>query len=387
MKGFFRRLREIWIIAGITLLIFLFIELFFRIFFLFSSDPDPRIHADCYKNADWVADYYKEFNNCNASTWESYVYWRRIHFEGQFINVTKDQLRKTVFQHNPSSDYDPLITIYMFGGSAMWGTGVRDEYTLPSLLGKELTKKGYRVEIINYGESGYVSSQELIELQLQLRAGYIPDLVIFYDGANDMFSSLQQNKAGLPQNENNREKEFNTLSEKKKSFLVFFESLKTLATMKFIRQKFISEPDHEALLSEYNLNQLAEETIRVYNENLRLVFSLAEGYNFHSVFYWQPLIFFKDSKSAYEKSELEKADWSKPFIQLSRDNLSGSEIHLENLDFYDLSNFFVTESEPIFIDWCHVGEYGNTRLAKRIAKDVSPICDSLIIQRERDYPQ
>jgi len=269
----------------------------------------------------------------------------------------------------------------------MWGTGVRDEYTLPSLLSKELTKKGFRVEITNFGESGYVSTQELIELQLQLRNGNIPDLMIFYDGANDLFSTLQQGKAGIPQNEYNRKKEFNTLKEKKKSLLVFLESLQTLATMKFIRQKFSSEPDHEALIKDYNLNQLAEETIRIYNENLRLIYSISKDYNFRTIFYWQPLLFYKKTRSAYENTELEKVSWSKPFIELSRDHLSGAEIHLDKLDFYDLSDFFSEETTPVFIDWCHVGEYGNTRLAKRLMKDVAPVCDSLLVQKDTNNLQ
>ncbi len=382
MSGFFQRLRDIWVIAGITMLLFVFIEIFFRIYFLFASNPDPRVNADCYQEADWVEAYYKEFNECNSSEWESYIYWRRKPYEGKYININDERLRKTIFQQNPSSDFDPLIRIFMFGGSALWGTGVRDEYTLASLLGKELTKRGYRVSVRNFGESGYVSTQELIELELQLRKGHIPDLVIFYDGANDLFSTLQQQEAGIPQNESNRKKEFNTLKEKKKSFLVFFESLQTLATMKFIQQKFLPEPDHASRIAGYNLEKLAEESIGVYNENLRLAYALSREYGFKSVFYWQPLLFFKQVRSESEQAEFEKMNWTQSFFELGRAQLSGDEIHMDNLDFYDISEFFNNESVPVFIDWCHVGEYGNTRLAKRLAQDTAPVCDSLLVQKE-----
>ena len=57
----------------------------------------------------------------------------------------------------------------------------------------------------------------MMELFLQLREGNIPDLVVFYDGVNDVFSAYQQGKAGIPQNENNREKEFNSIRSKKRS--------------------------------------------------------------------------------------------------------------------------------------------------------------------------
>ena len=386
MRGFFNRLKDIWVIAGITILLFILIELFFRIYFLFSSDPDPRIQADCYNNADWVEAYYSEFNACNESSWKPYVYWRRNPFKGTYINIDDDGIRKTIYQNNPSSDYDPLIRIFMFGGSAMWGTGARDEYTLASLLGKELSKKGFRVQITNFGESGYVNTQELIELQLELRKGNIPDLVIFYDGANDLFSTLQQGKAGIPQNEFNRMKQFNTLTNKKRSALVFFKSLQTLATVKFIRQKFGSEPDREAALKEFNLPKLAEETIGVYNENLRLIYALSEAYGFHSVFYWQPLIFNKNIRTEYENTEFEKMKWASQFAGLTIENLTDDEIHLDNLDFYDLSRFFENETAPVYVDWCHVGEYGNSKLAKQIAQNVIPVCDSILAKTEKQLP-
>ena len=61
------------------------------------------------------------------------------------------------------------------------------------------------------GESGYVNTQSLLALELELRGGNVPDEVIFYDGVNDVFSTFQNNEAGLPQNEQNRATEFNLL--------------------------------------------------------------------------------------------------------------------------------------------------------------------------------
>lgn len=383
MSGFFHRLRDIWVIAGITLLLLIFLEIFFRIYFSFNASDDARIQADCYQGAEWTKAYYKEFSECNESSWKPYLYWRRNPFEGNYINIDEKGLRKTIYQHNPSSDYDPLIRIFMFGGSAMWGTGVRDEYTLASLLGKELTKKGFHVEISNYGESGYVNSQELIELQLELRKGNIPDVVLFYDGANDLFSAIQQGKAGLPQNEDNRKAEFNTLKQKKRSAMVFAKSLQTLATMKFIHQKFMSEPDHEATIATYSLPKLAEETIQVYNENLRLIYALSNDYGFHSVFYWQPLLFAKNNRTEYENLAFEKMKWVSQFAELSTENLNDQEVHLDNLDFYDLSNFFENETDPVFVDWCHVGEFGNTKIAKQMARNIAPVCDSILVKSKQ----
>ena len=45
-------------------------------------------------------------------------------------------------------------------------------------------------------------------LELELQRGNVPDVVIFYDGVNDVFSTFQNGASGLPQNEASRVEEF-----------------------------------------------------------------------------------------------------------------------------------------------------------------------------------
>lgn len=44
---------------------------------------------------------------------------------------------------------------------------------------------------MNYGENAYVSTQGLIHLILLLESGDVPDMVIFYDGVNDILAASQ----------------------------------------------------------------------------------------------------------------------------------------------------------------------------------------------------
>ena len=76
-------------------------------------------------------------------------------------------------------------TIFMFGGSTLWGTGSPDRNTIPSELQALL---GPEYDIYNFGETGYVSTQELNYLLHRLSLGDIPDTVIFYDGVNDGYA-------------------------------------------------------------------------------------------------------------------------------------------------------------------------------------------------------
>ena len=100
----------------------------------------------------------------------------------------------------------------MLGGSSLWGFGARDNETIPSLLARDLDQRGWRVDLKNLSEIGYVSTQELIALFRELQAGYRPDVVIFYDGVNDTTAALLlEGEAGLTTNEVNRRQEFNLL--------------------------------------------------------------------------------------------------------------------------------------------------------------------------------
>lgn len=376
MKSFFKRLGDIWLIFGVTLLILILIEIFFRGWFYFNSEDDPRIQADCYQNAEWVNDYYSEFYKCNVEEWESYVYWRRKPFEGKYINVDVNQYRKTIFENNNPIKANPDYRIFMFGGSTMWGSGVRDNYTIPSLLGAYLSKEGYYVEVINFGESGYVNSQEVLSLMKQLRLNNIPNLVIFYDGVNDVFSAFQQGIAGIPQNEFNRDKEFNTLNSKKRSLLVFFESLKSLATIRFITDLTNPEKKLNISYTDQELDILAQKTIDLYQENMRLVYSLGEQRDFKSIFYWQPTVFDKRNLSDYENKREQDVDFLRDFLKSVNKHVVTEKISHESMYYYNISDLFEDEIEPVYIDYCHVSEYGNAVIANRMTKDIISILET-----------
>ena len=376
MKSFFRRLSDIWLIFGITLLLFVLVEVFFIFYYLFKSGGDPRVHADCYQNAEWVDDYYKEFNACNVEEWESYVYWRRKPFEGKYINVDVNQRRKTVYADDNSIKLNPDYRIFMFGGSTMWGTGVRDEYTIPSLLGSYLSRKGYNVEVINFGESGYVTTQEVIELSLQLRQKNIPSIAIFFDGINDVFSAFQQGKAGIPQNEFNRKKEFNSLVSKKRAMTVFLESLKTLASARFMINLTRASRVHKVSYTDQELKSLALKTVDLYQENIRLVYALGEENGFRSIFYWQPTVFNKTTLSEYEKERMDEVEYLRSFLKSVNNSMVAGDVNHQSLYYYDISDIFKDEKKPVFIDYCHISEYGNSVIAKRMVKDIISVLET-----------
>ncbi|MGO9118307.1 MAG: SGNH/GDSL hydrolase family protein [Desulfomonilaceae bacterium] len=142
--------------------------------------------------------------------WEPYVYWRRERTEGRYVNVSESGVRRT-WTSKTSRTSDGPCRIWCFGGSTMWGDGARDKFTIPSHIAKILSQQmpSTNVEVVNFGEIAYVSTQEFLTLYMKLRQGERPDVVIFYDGVNDVYSAYHNKEVGLPQYEYDRRSDFN----------------------------------------------------------------------------------------------------------------------------------------------------------------------------------
>lgn len=93
-------------------------------------------------------------------------------------------------------------TVWVFGGSAAFGVGQRDERTIASELAKASWEAGTPIEVVNWGVHGDVHWMENRRLRAALTGGMEPpDLVVFYDGFNELntvnYVNLQQRASGL----------------------------------------------------------------------------------------------------------------------------------------------------------------------------------------------
>jgi lysophospholipase L1-like esterase len=275
----------------------------------------------------------------------------------------------------------------MFGGSTMWGTNARDAFTIPSIVAKTLEGRGMSVETINFGETGYVSTQEVISLLLQLRKGNIPDVAIFYDGVNDTYSAYQNQFAGIPQNESNREKEFNLLNPERLHDLKKSSvrgALNELSTVRFVKKLLLRlnlRKETKSMLQDDksdDKDSLAEQVIINYLGNMAIIKALAKSYGFRCVFYWQPTIFEKKDLSDYEKHVYggqEEQDITN-FYKKVYDVMRKTGSLRDDNTFHDISNIFADFQEPVYVDWFHLTERGKNRIAQAMAEDLFPILKS-----------
>ncbi|MBI5713095.1 MAG: SGNH/GDSL hydrolase family protein [Chloroflexi bacterium] len=103
--------------------------------------------------------------------------------QGKYINVSNGK-RRTAFQ-----PIEVKNKVYLFGGSTIFSGEVPDEYTIASRLQQLLnTKFADRFTVENYGSTSVTLAQQFERLRtLQLAPG---DVVIFYDGVNDVTQAI-----------------------------------------------------------------------------------------------------------------------------------------------------------------------------------------------------
>lgn len=324
---------------------------------------EELLRAGATDDTAWVSGYVREAADLQ-SEWRSYVYWRMAARHGRYINVDRAGIRHT-WNPTPSPSPDQL-KIFMFGGSAMWGIGARDEFTIPSLVSKKLAHPpATPAWITNFGQLGWVNTQEVIALMLELQRGNIPDIAVFYDSSNDIFSAFQSGIAGIPQNELNRTAEFNVARDADLRPIL----LRRLAVFRWIERAVRAiggEPlDGRLRRRAASGELLAASVVDVYVRNFEVVDALASRFGFKARFFWQPTLPTKSNRSPEEQREMSRprntqtAELVGQVHKALRERIgTGRYPHI-----HELSGVFGNDGRMYFLDAVHLLEAGNERVA------------------------
>jgi hypothetical protein len=177
--------------------------------------------------------------------------------------------------------------------------------------------------------------------------------VLFFDGANDTYSAVQQGIAGIPQNEYHRASEFNQLN--------WRGPLEELALYRFAGglSRGLARSD-----SSTSDPQLARNVFDVYLSNVKTVQALSREYDFAFVFYWQPTVYTKRNLSPWEKQQADASYGAAFFRQVHEVFKQRAAAQSANL--CDLSDVFDGETRSMFFDPFHLSEEGNGLVADYI---------------------
>lgn len=136
----------------------------------------------------WARSRFAEQAAFEGSTFSAFLGTEMPDISSAHVNVA-DGRRAT--WHPPAQ---PQARVWFFGGSTAFGFGQRDEHTIPSEVARQAWSRGIALEVTNFGVPGDVNWMEHQRLRDALAsAEEPPDLVVFYDGWNDL--STQQDGA------------------------------------------------------------------------------------------------------------------------------------------------------------------------------------------------
>lgn len=364
-----------WTLVGLTLLLALLLEGGARIVSgvrAWRIGVDYRLGLDALRGTPWIEEYFDELFRSTDLEWRSYVYWRRRPFRGRYVNVDENGFRRT--WQDPRTPSTKPIRIFAFGGSTMWGMGARDEFTIASYLAKGLSEatSDARIEVTNFGELGYVSTQGLLSLEVALQRGNVPDVVVFYDGVNDAFSSFQNAVAGSPQNELRRRLSFENL--RLAALMELADGSAALAPLLRKVQDGVWLQAYERRTPEQR-HALARDTLELYRSNLEIAGALGRRYGFRSLFYWQPNVFSKRRPTDDERGIMEGLDLWREFFQATYEVVRSDGELARDPGFHDLQDVFGDSAQPYYFDCCHTNERANEIVAERMLPDVAALVD------------
>jgi lysophospholipase L1-like esterase len=359
-----------WAIVGLSLLLVLALDLAAATYYhLRSASSDGRWTRDAFRGEPWMGDFLREHQAADALDWHSYVYWRHKPHQGHYINVDGRGIRASWRDARPL-DAKP-IRIFVFGGSTMWGTGARDDFTIASQLAKKLADhlNGRPVEVTNFGELGYVSTQELLALELELRRGNVPDAVIFYDGVNDLGAAYQEGEPGIPQNELNRRIDFERPVASFVYGLMRESALLRPILWRIREQVWRSESAKRSAEQE---ERLARDAVLVYAANLSIIDGLARDFGFRALYFWQPVIFTKRHLTPDEQQAAAENGFMRDFFERANGMRRDAGL-LDHPGFHDISGIFDGVEEPIYFDFVHIAEHGNEMVAEAMLPHVAAL--------------
>jgi lysophospholipase L1-like esterase len=273
------------------------------------------------------------------------------------MNINNEGFRgPEILKDKPEDTY----RIFVVGGSTTFSIRVlSDQDTIPGHLQRNLDelKLDKKIEVINGGIDAQTSNDEL-QLITKKIVDYDPDLIIVYDGFNDIV-----NVPGKTKNRANDD----LFTKTWKQYLTFYDT------------PFIIGGIIESIKNPVNslvLNTEWEEKTRIWKQNMISICELGNTKGFDTMIVLQPFLGTGNKKLSEFETQTYENWW--------QDRLSkGYQLFAEQLD--DLANYCTITADfrnaydnvngSVYFDFAHVGSESNSIVAKKIDELVLPLID------------
>ncbi len=364
--------RDLWVAVGIALILFLVIEgayigqraLRFR---YVGTDDERAAQAEGhpYRGQDWYRQLLRE-RATQVNKWDAWRTFWSYSVEGRYINVDTMGRRRTI---QPTATTAPTIRVYMLGGSAMWGYTSRDSATIPSLVARKLAADGVTgVQLVNLAQSGYVLGQELATLRVEIERDSVPDIAVFFNGINDVRTSLLYGEPGRVFFEQRLKQLYEVESKRGFAGSVVAASLHSAVLQRLLMRLGLAREWIEPPAPPELCGRLGGYYRRMHTQ----AEGLGQRYGFSVLFVQQPM---------HGTTRKPLTPFEQEFMQLAERNhrirTCGASIDSAMTTpvgpaYLSMASIFDTHAETVFLDdFGHVTEAGNAIIANQLAAAIS----------------
>ncbi len=215
------------------------------------------------------------------------------------------------------------------------------------------------MRVISFAQVGYNSTQGVLTLLLELQRGPAPDVVVFYDGVNEVLPALKLGQVGVSLDVPRRAQEFNITRPGELGRLWAAALSGAARESKVVR--WVLGPVAKAPAAELeDVEAMAAQIVEAYAANVRAVQGMGRSFGFQSLFFWQPTVFSKARPSPDEATTVGTRAGFAPLPAATRAQLPEADM----AGVVDLSEVFGDSEQAVFFDFCHVNEAGNRSIAQ-----------------------
>lgn len=337
--------------------------------------------SPAYAGEAWLPEFYREERSWDGSkgAYVPFRLWGIQSWHGKYINNDAGEMgiwRRTVNPSGADCANGRRTSVWVFGGSTVFGTAVPDWATLPSYLSRILNRDGHGCPVVtNFGVEGYVTTQELILLTEKLKAGYRPSVVIFYDGFNDAYAGMHGADPRLAHYGEDLMK-----ARVEGTFAGRFDFVQRLHLILVARAIAARLRRPPTLPVDFG-DAKATATVDNYEANLKVVSALSHACNFTFFSFLQPVLIYGHKPMVPFEQKLAQSDGgmgidARPIVKVYQE----AERRGSSASFVDLAGLFDSVSEPLYVDTAHLGPRGNELVANAVAKYVEAHPDGSILQ-------
>jgi len=301
---------------------------------------------------------------------DPFIGWRfasGVTHQSALVNIVDGQ--RTTSETTVAGD---AADVWLFGGSTLYGSGQSDGATIPSVLVELAAADGIAIDATNYGHPAYAQWQQVQLLEAELTSGAdLPDLVIFYDGFNDL---TLQTQFGV--HEEPTHLFFGTPATAPEPVPSVASTVRTwwadhsavALAVDRVRDTFGDEPEIQIA----DVDAAPIETIdpvaagnaagAVHRRGVDHVLALADAYGFEVRFFWQPFLYTKEPLTPAETELVGLPGYDTdvwfPMTEQVRATLRDPVI--------DLSDALDGVDSSLFWDFVHTNETGARLVAEAI---------------------